>query len=272
MIERTDRYFARDVDHMLPVPATPFRLGMETEVINHDGKIEVKGNLDLDLILKLPNLEDRLRIFITSDDVEESPARTGTDDGRVRAGLRFNPLSFFDFDVGVRLDVPPVAFTSLRWSRNYELGGWDVYPFSKVYIETKNGFGVAGGITFDRWLARYLLRSASYVNWRKDEAAAAWTQTLLFARASEIIRFGRYGSLVRGRDLARGWGVQGLVEGERTSEVEAYELAVLFKQPTAHRWLHWQIAPLVRWEREYHWKSDFGIRVGFDALFWDLER
>ncbi len=35
---------------------------------------------------------------------------------------------------------------------------------------------------------------------------------------------------------------------------------------------HWQISPLVRWEKEYNWHSDFGIRVGFDALFWDLER
>ncbi len=62
------------------------------------------------------------------------------------------------------------------------------------------------------------------------------------------------------------------MSGDRASQVDTYEVSVLFKRPTGHKWLHWEISPLVRWEREYGWKADYGIRIGFDALFWDLER
>ena len=34
----------------------------------------------------------------------------------------------------------------------------------------------------------------------------------------------------------------------------------------------WFVEPLVRWDREYAWQADPGIRIGIDALFWDLAR
>ncbi|MEO7775327.1 MAG: hypothetical protein ABIT36_01035, partial [Steroidobacteraceae bacterium] len=105
---------------------------------------------------------------------------------------------------------------------------------------------------------------------RKDMDATAWTQTLLVARADEIIRFGRYGSIVRGRDLARGFGLQLLASGDDAVRAETYEASVFFKQATRARWLYWNIGPMVRWERELGWKAEPGIRIGFDALFWDL--
>lgn len=270
LVERTDARFARDDSTMRPVPAAPFRISFEADFVDRDGTIDPDADLDVDITLRLPNLEDRLRIFVTSDDVEESPQLTGFDENRVRAGVRFNPLRHFDFDVGLRLQGLPVAFTSLRFSRVFEVAGLDVQPFAKVYLETHDGFGVAGAFTVDRWIDRWLLRSSSYANWRRDLDATAWTQTLLIARADEIIRFGRFGSIVRGRDLARGWGVQLLASGDRTVRADTYEAGIFFKQPTRSRWLYWNIGPLVRFERELGWKAEPGIRLGFDALFWDL--
>ena len=106
-------------------------------------------DLNLDVTLKLPNIERRLRVFVTSDDVAESPDVAG-ERRNFRAGLRFNPWDEFDFDVGVRADLPPVAFASLRWSRFVPLGRWDIYPFAKLFAETDEGPGVSAGITFDR--------------------------------------------------------------------------------------------------------------------------
>jgi len=36
--------------------------------------------------------------------------------------------------------------------------------------------------------------------------------------------------------------------------------------------LYWFVEPLVRWDREWEWSADPGIRVGIDMLFWDLAR
>jgi hypothetical protein len=267
---RLDRRFVRDGEEVLPTPPTPFRIELETEVIDRDGGVDVDAQLDVDLLLELPNLEKRLKIFITSNDLGESPDLNRNDDRRVRAGVRLRPWDYLDFDVGVRADVPPIAFTSLRWQRQYEAGAWDLQPFAKVYLETEDGLGAAAGFTADRWMNRLLLRSSTYANWIRDEDATKWTQSVLFAHAREILRFGRYGSIVRGQDLVRAVGVQALVSGERTSRVDTYELSVFAKMPTGRNWLYWHVTPLVRWEREYGWSADPGIRVGIDVLFWSL--
>jgi hypothetical protein len=265
-----DQRFVREGEVEEATPPTAFRISSDAELVNHsDGGVKFGGKLDIDLLLQLRNLEKRLKIFVTSDTVEESPDR-GTEERRLRAGARFALKDYFNFDVGVRIDVPPVAFTAVRWQRQLELGSWDVEPFAKVYLETKKGLGAASGVTFDHWSNRWLVRASTYANWRNDESATAWTQTLLVAHAREILRFGRYGSIVRGTDLVRAYGVQALVSGEKTSGADTYELSVFAKQPTARNWLYWHVTPLVRWERDYGWHADPGIRAGIDILFWDL--
>ena len=269
-IERTDQRFADNELEMLSVPASPFRIGSETEFVDTGHRLDFNGRLSVDFLLQLPNIEQRLRLFVTSEDVQESPDQLGRSDNGVRAGLRYSTLRYFDFDVGLRADFPDAAFASLRWQRVYQAGGWDVQPFAKVYVQTGDGIGVASGVTFDHWKNRWLVRSASYANWFRNEAATSWTQTIVVAKAREIIRFGRFGPIVRGRDISRGMGVQLLATGERTSKVDEYELSLFSKHATRKRWLYWYVAPLVRWERDNDWKTEPGIRVGIDALFWDL--
>lgn len=265
-----DRRFIKDGEEAEPTPSSPFRISFDTEAVNHPNGWGYKAIPDVDLLLQLPNLEKRLKIFITSDNVQESPTVFDDRDRRVRAGGRLALSDYLNFDVGVRVDLPPVAFTAIRWQRQMNAAGWDIEPFAKLYLETKDGFGAAGGITFDRWMNRFLLRSSSYANWRHDTDETRWTQTLMFAHAREILRFGRYGSIVRGTDLVRAVGIQALASGDTTDHVDTYELSVFAKMPTARNWLYWHVTPLVRWERKYGWSADPGIRVGIDVLFWDL--
>ncbi|MEO8314313.1 MAG: hypothetical protein ABI645_05905 [Pseudomonadota bacterium] len=269
--EATDRKFADKDKPLEPVPASPFRLGLMLESIDRSDGMEFNFNANLDIALNLPNIEKRLRIFITSDDLDESPD-TARDRSGLRAGVRYQLVRYLDFDLGVRIDAPPVAFASLKWTREIQLGQWDFYPLAKLFLESKDGFGAASGATFDRWSGRTLFRASTYAKWLLDDKQTGWSQSFVFARAHELIVPDRYGSYPRANDIGRGWGVHVLASGEDTSEVTYYEAAAFYARPMANRWLFWSIEPLVNWDRRYNWKADPGIRVSFNALFWDLAR
>src|SRR5690606_11032273 len=128
--------------------------------------------------------EDRLRIFVTSVELDESPEVAG-EDSNLRAGLRYQLLKYVSFDIGAKADLPPVAFMAVKWSREYHLGRWDFYPFAKLFAETDESVGYAAAATFDRWSGRRLLRSSTYAKWRNDRDETEWSQSLVFALAEQ---------------------------------------------------------------------------------------
>lgn len=270
-VEALDHRFAPKDAELLPVPAAPFRVSLGGEAIDRSDGTDFDLDLDFDTTLRLPNTEKRLRIFITSNDVDEAP-RVADESSAVRAGLRYELRRHLNFDVGIKADVPPVAFVSLKWAREARLGRWDFYPFAKLFAETDESVGYAAAMTFDRWSGQRLFRTSSYVKWRDDRDRTEWSQTLIYARAREIIVPDRYGSYLRASDIGRGWGLKLYASGEDMHGTTYYEASLFRKQPTASGWLYWFIEPLVRWDREYGWRADPGIRIGIDALFWDLAR
>lgn len=271
MVESTDRRLADKDKPLQPVPAAPFRLGLTGEWIDRSGGREVDLLAEFDISLRLPNLERRLGIFISSGDLYEAPRSERSTEG-LRAGLRYELLRSLDFDLGMRVDVPPVAFVALKWAREYRLGRWDFHPFAKVFAETKESVGFAAAGTFDRWNGRHLLRSSTYAKWRADRDRTQWTETVIYARAHELIVPDRHGSYPRANDIGRGWGVRLLTGGENTNSIDHHEAGIFYRRPTPNRWLYWSVEPLVRWDRQYGWSADPGIRIGIEALFWDLAR
>lgn len=271
-ITRLDSRFVDEDESALPVPISPFRIGLESESIRRaSGSVEMRPRIDLDILLQLPNLERRVQVFVTSDTLSESPL-THRASSAVRAGVRLGALQNVDLDLGVRADVPPVAFASLRWQRVLAWDHWQVLPLAKIYVESGKGIGAAAGASFERWWDHGVFRAASYANWRLDTGDTEFTQSLTFARASEVLRQGRYSDVVGGRDFARGYGLQLLASGTHDTGAQRYEASLFLKRPTAARWLYWSVAPLVSWERNQHWHPDPGIRIGLDALFWDVSR
>lgn len=270
VIEQQDSRFAPSEAERLPVPISPFRIGLDSDFVSHPGGTAISPRLDVDLQLQMPNLERRWRLFITSDSLAEAPNVFGRDSSAIRAGLRLTPLRYLDFDIGVNADLPPYAFTSVRWQAQYSLVGWNLQPFVKAYAETKRGLGVATGLTLDRWMGNWVARSSTYGNWLKDKSDTEWTQALILAHAQEVLRLGRYSDVVGGRDVARGYGLQVLATGTRATGTQRYEVGMFYKHPTRTHWLYWHATPFVRWERQYHWHPDPGINLGIDALFWDL--
>jgi hypothetical protein len=272
-IARADAHFVGDGESPLPVPVSPFRIALESDAILHeDRSLDLRPRADVDVLLELPNLERRLRVFVTSETLDESPRVLSSASSAIRAGLRLTPLKFLDFDVGVRADVPPVAFVSLRWQPDVKFGLWSLQPLAKLYVESDTGPGVAAGFSADRWMDHWVFRSASYANWLRNTGDTELTQSFTLAHALETIKFGRYSDVVGGRDFARGYGLQLFATGTHDTGAQRYEASLFFKHPTRTRWLYWHVAPLVSWERAYHWHPDPGIRLGIDALFWDVSR
>jgi hypothetical protein len=271
VVEATDKRFARKDRELQPVPAAPFRIGLALETIDRSGGPRFQLAGELDVALQLPNTEKRLRVFITSDDPDESPRNPGQS-SKLSAGLRREIARHVDFDLGIRLNVPPVAFTSVKWTREIPLGGLSFYPFAKIFLESGQGFGASAAATFDHWSGRSLLRASTFAKWTAHSDRKDWSPSLVFARAHELIVPDRYGSYLRANDIGRGWGVRLLASGEDSTRVSYYESGLFYRRPTAHHWLYWFVEPLIRWDRKYNWSTDPGIRIGLDALFWDLAR
>jgi hypothetical protein len=270
-VEATDRRFVNEGRTPRPVPAAPFRLGVVGEYLDRSDGPELDLLAEFDIALNLPNLERRLRVVVSSGSLDEAPRNARETEG-LRASLRYEVLDFLDFDLGVKVDAPPVAFASLKWTREFDLGRWDFYPFAKIFAETKESVGYAAAMTFDRWSGRHLFRTSTYAKWRADRDSTEWSQALIYARAHELIVPDRHGSYPRANDIGRGWGLRLLAGGETARAVDHYEAGLFYHRPFANRWLYWSVEPLVRWDREYAWSADPGIRIGLDMLFWDLAR
>lgn len=270
-VESTDTEFAGDKGPTRPVPAAPFRIGTSLLTLDRSDGTHLEAELNVDIALQLPNLEKRLGLFVTSEQLD-SGARDLGGNASYRAGLRYALLRHLDFDVGIRVDIPPVAFTSLKWSREIGLGKWDYYPLVKLFAETKESVGYALGSTFDQWTGRRLFRSSTFAKWRHDRDRTEWAQTFVLARAHELIVPDRYGSYPAANDIGRGWGLRALASGPDGKHVSRYEMGLFIRGGAGNRWLYWFVEPMVRWDREFDWSADPGVRVGFDMLFWNLAR
>jgi hypothetical protein len=265
-----DRRFADPGEDPMAMPSNPFRIGFSVEAINRDGSVDLDLDTYFQISVRLPNLEKRLRVILTNEALSE----TAIDDeaATLRAGVRVDLPKAFDFDVGVKLNAPPVAFASLRWSGSARAGSWDVYPFAKLFAETEDGPGASAALTVDRWTGTRLFRSATSTRWLDELDQTEWAQQFVLARVDSRIEPERYSSRVRGEDFGRAFGLRLEAGGARTAGADYYEAGVFWKWPFWSDWLYIGVLPFVVWESERRWQADVGIRFGFDALFRDVSR
>lgn len=254
----------------ISVPVSPFRVGIDATALNRDGSINFKDSVDFDISLNLPNIEQSLDVFITTDTLSESALERAAD--TLRAGLRYDPTSFLDLELGAKLVSQPVGFAALRAGTVLTRGKWRIEPFAKVFTETDEGFGAAGSVLLDRWRDRHLLRSLISVRWLRETGDMGWSYQFVSAWADAVISADRQLSRVRNRDLGDAVGLHLEVGGRNRSSAEAYEAGLFWKRPLHGRWLFLSVEPLVRFERQRDWRADPGVRIGIDALFWDVAR
>lgn len=271
--EKLDQKFSHDrpppTGDVETASASPFRLAIDTAVFDRASGAEADLALDLDVTLSLPNIERRLKLYATTDELAEPPDVDSADRRRLRVGARFAFLEHVDFDLGVRAEIWPVAFAALQWRQFHAHEHWRFTPFVKTYLESEAGFGVATGLTTDYLVGPWLLRSASYVDWETERDAALWRQTFVIAHVRDTLQDTRPSSPARLRDIGHGTGLRiGLgSEDTATASVDTYSAALFFRRHLHGQWLYWNFGPEVRWERARDWNPDVGIRLGLDILF-----
>jgi hypothetical protein len=269
-IEDVDTQFSEVGAAPIVVPVSAVRFGFGGDILHGQRGFDFDSTRDFEATLRVPNLERRLKVFITSGDLPEAPGEVSAKETAVRAGLRFVPISHVELEFGGRARVWPSAFAALRWTDEFRAGSVGAYPFLKTYAESGIGLGVSGGLALERWSGRWVLRSASYANWVRNTSSIDWTQTLMFGYARAVIQQRRYDRLADGHDLACGIAARLAVVGDRISRTSRYEASVLFKRPLRGGWLFGYAGPLVRWDRNTNWHPDAGIALGVDVLFWGL--
>lgn len=267
-LERFDHRQAKSTEAIVPVPISPFRIGLDARLVDTLSGTSHDLAGDFDISLQLPNLQTRLNLFLTTDSLDERSAVEEWES--VRAGLRLDLPQSVDLEVGARLSTPLSAFVALRWGDTQELGKWTAEPFTKVFLETDDGAGASASLALSRWQDRWLLRSSGSVRWLAETDTTNWSQALLLAKVDRMLGTDRFSSRNRGRDLVQASGLRIEASGERLSRVDAYQASLLFKRPLHSNWLFWSVEPLLRFERRSDWRADPGIRLGIDMLFWDL--
>ena len=270
VIQDFDSWFTEGDQPPVVVPVSPIRIGLDAALLHERHGLGLAATQDFSATIRIPNVERRLNLFISNDDLPESPNDPTLAHAPVRAGLRFAPIPHVDLEFGVRTKIWPSVFGAARWTSDFSAGAWRVYPFAKTYVETGLGLGVSGGVAVDRWSGRWVLRSASYADWVRNTAATDWSQTFIFGYANAVIQQRSYDRLADGHDLACGLMARMSVNGDRVSRTSLYEASLLYKRPLHGGWLFGYAGPLVRWTRDRSWHPDVGVGIGFDALFWGL--
>jgi hypothetical protein len=270
VIDDVDTRFAEPDSAPIVAPLSPIRFGLEADFLHRRDGFGLAGARDFEATLHVPNLERRLKLFVTNDDLQESPGDPAPQHNPVRAGLRLALRPRVEFELGARAKVWPSAFAAVRWASEFEAGAVHFSPFGKLYVESGLGSGVSGGFAVERWAGRWVVRAASYADWVHNTAAIDWAQTLIVGYARAVIQERRYDRLADGHDLACGVAARLAVNGDRVSRTNLYQVSVLYKRPLAGGWLFGYAGPTVRWDRVTSWHPDVGVGVGFDALFWGL--
>jgi hypothetical protein len=270
LFEKIDLRFGAPGQAPIVVPLSPVRLGLDGQFLHGADGLDASGYRELEASLALPNIERRLKLFVTSTDVQETPVDPAEQRNPITLGANFAPARNLELELGIQASTSKTAFAAVRWAPAISLGAVSLYPFVKPYIQSGLGIGTSAGITLESWSDRWMVRSTSYADWVRDTSQTAWSQTVIFGYARAVIQEHRYDRFATGHDLACGVVARLSVSGDRPSRAAFYEISLLMKRPLRGGWLFGYIEPVMQWNRTTDWHPGVGVRMGFDALLWGL--
>lgn len=280
------------VEHEDPVPTPPsrFRVGLYTQIdLEENGEIKFAPVADFDADVELPNLEERMKLFISTKDPTALPGQDPFDsDNALRVGASRSLFDNWKTSAGIKTKWPPEPFVYLQWSPEYSLGrNWTVVPQIRPFWESQDGFGGMTSAVFNRWNNRTMLRQSFSLRWTQEQAdeddkaevnedssqfgynggGYRWDSTTVLAYVPLLLDERDYGRRVNGEDIARGFGVKGRVTGNEVNSTKA-TVTLFYKNPAYKDFLYFILAPEVVWSEENNWNEEYVLKAGFEMLLW----
>lgn len=277
-----------------PTPPSRFRIGAYTQIeLEPGGKLEVIPVADFDADVNLPNLEDRLRVFVSTLDPTSPPGRDALEgDTTLRVGASRDFLDNWKTSVGIKAKWEPEVFVHTQWAPKILIGdAWQLHPKTRLFWENEERFGGYTALTAGRWKNRWLFRQSLSLKWsqkRRDEDRAdaldaevpglgidgkgyRWDATSVFGYAAALLDEREHGRMVGGGDVARGAGLRLSVRGN-AELTEGVRFTLFGKTPLYRDYLYGIIAPEVRWEDEDDWSETYVLNIGLEMNLWGERR
>ncbi len=290
LIEWFDGLFVPEGKEPLKTPPAQFRLGLFTEFnLEADRDFKLVPVVDFATHIHLPNLERRLRLFISTEDPtalpDEDPSEANSE---LRLGASRDFFKNWSTSVGVKARWPPEAFANVAWSRTYSAThNWLLYPNVKPFWDNERGFGGMTSLVADHWEKRWLFRQTLSAKWdqknrRQDRENAEdptstqfgedgegyrWSVSALIGYIPLLLDESNYGHRIGTRDVADGWGLRARIDGNLVQTL-GYDLTLFRKGPLYKDFVFYVIAPEVQWQQSNGWKSEYTIQIGVEILLW----
>lgn len=285
-VDKADVMFADCYAPKKNIPASRFRLGMYSE-FEENGGVKVRLAPDVDADIRIPNIEERLRLFIDTSNSDDLPGTTVMERERgFNAGLR-KVTHWFRYDAGIKVRFLPVVFGRIDWRPQWRVSEWKVNPLGRIYWESDDGYGVLASLSAYQYISKHVLvRSITAVKWTeksnsegeppedpeeyyKSNASMEWEQSFMCGYIGKILSSKDIGKAINMNKVAMATGLRLSVFGntERVGGADRIRLSLGHRRPIYKDWMFLMITPELEWCKEKDWEFVSRIRVGVDMLF-----
>ncbi len=271
-LRASDAYFALDPEAPIPAPETQFRLGLYASVRESEG-FEFKLSPNLEIDVELPNLKQKLRVFVESARANDLPQNQLSE--LENKGINVGARKFWDrmnlsFDAGVRAKWLPEAFGRISWKRQLDFGRLDITPEARLFYETEDKEGALVSLFVNRWIGDsnegIVIQDAS-VKWRESKDTLEWGASLTAVKVAAMLDENQRGHHMSWEDTARAQGLKYTLYGSY-GNVDAHRLGIGFRAPLYKKWIYWDLVPGLEWKREEDYTTAIVLQAGIDMLFW----
>ena len=292
-VEWLDTSFLEEDQEVVPTPPSRFRVGLYTQIdLEENGAIKFAPVADFDADVDLPNIESRLKLFISTKDPTALPGQDAFDsDNALRIGASRAIFKNWKTAVGVKTKWPPEPFAYIKWSPEYTLSErWTMAPQIRPFWESEDGFGGLTSGVFNRWNNRVMYRQSFSLKWTQeladedtenevnedssqfgyDGGGYRWDSTTILGYVTELLDERDYGRRVGGDDVAKGYGIKARVTGNEINSTKA-TVSLFVKRPAYKDFLYFILAPEVVWAEDANWNEEYVLKAGFEMMLWGDE-
>lgn len=243
------------------------RLGFET-------KYEKRGEITLDPVLRfkldLPTLEERLKLVVESDSLEQKSLGEANRDRSLSSEERASTdttgaLQLLSdpkkrkwrasTSIGVRFRNPPDPFWRARLRRSWELeNDWTFRVLQSVYYFHEDGWGETTRLIFENQFGNYFFRSRSEARWVHEDRTMEYAQVLSMQRELDAKRAINYQLGILG-------------ENQPTLWTTDYYVNAIYRRLLYKEWLFYEMIPELLFPRDDDFKPNPSLTFRLEVVF-----